>query len=109
MLGLTSGMNGFTRWAGDGLAFSAPTGVILTKTSLLPAGPVPFGMERLGTTNGTVTLRFTNLPPGQYIVEQCPNLGATWNPIGGSFTETTTQVQIPGAKAQEFYRLIRVE
>jgi hypothetical protein len=98
-------VNTFTRWSGDGLAFSGASGVALMKTDLIRP---PLRIASVSITGATLTLRFSNLIPGQYIIEACSDLGGSWSQLGDPFTETTVEVSIPASDARQFYRLFKL-
>jgi hypothetical protein len=100
--------NSFSRWSGDGLAFSGALGLALMKTHLIQAEPSELRISSVGITGGTLTLRFSNLDPGQYIIEGCNDLGAGWSQLGDAFTETTTEVSVPTSDARKFCRLVKL-
>ena len=100
--------NTFIRWSGDGLAFSGASGVALMKTDLIRAGPSELRITSVGITGATLTLRFSNLSPGQYIIEACSDLGGSWSQLGDAFTETTAEVSVPTSDARKFYRLVKL-
>ena len=60
-------------------------------------------------TGGTVSIQFSNLPAGQYVIEQTTDLGASWTSTGNTFSETSTDAQItPTGTTQQFFRLVRL-
>jgi hypothetical protein len=103
-----SSPNTFTRWSGDGLAFSGTAGVVLMKTDLIGAGPLGLSITSVSITGATLTMQFSNLSPGQYIIETCSDLGAGWSQLGNAFTETTTEVSVPTIDPRKFYRLVKL-
>jgi hypothetical protein len=99
-------VNTFTRWSGDGLAFSGSGGVALMKTDLIRSSDLR--VTGVSITNTTLTMRFSNLVSGQYIVEACSDLGGNWSQLGDPFTETTVELSIPASDPQKFYRLFKL-
>jgi hypothetical protein len=100
--------NAFTRWGGDGLAFSGSAAVVLMQTDLISGGPPDFRIESVTLIGATLTMRFSSLSPGQYIIEQCSDLGGNWSQLGSVFTETTSEVSVPAMDARRFYRLVKM-
>lgn len=99
----------FTRWSGDGLAFSGSGGIAIIKTDLVSAGPAELRIESVTLSGPTVTLRFPNLSPGQYIIEQSDDPGASWSQLGDTFTETTSEIPISSSATRKFYRLVKLQ
>ena len=98
-------LNTFTRWSGDGLAFSGSAGVALMRTDLTGSD---LRITSVSIAGATLTMRFSNLVPGQYIIQACSDLGGTWSQSGDAFTETTVEVSIPASDARKFYRLFKL-
>jgi hypothetical protein len=101
--------NTFSRWSGDGLMFSGSAGLAIVKTDLVSAPPAELRVSEVQIADGTVTIRFPNLSPGQYAIEQCDNLGGAWSRLGNSFTESTTDLLLSSSEARKFYRLVKLQ
>lgn len=101
--------NTFSRWSDDGLMFSGTGGVAIVKTDLVSAPPTELRLTEVRIVGGTVIIRFPNLSPGQYAIEQCDDLGGTWTRLGNSFTETTTDLLLSSSEARKFYRLVQLQ
>ena len=97
--------NTFTRWGGDGLAFSGSAGVTLMKTDLIRPN---LCIASVRITDTAITMGFSNLTPGQYIIEACSHLGGDWSQLGDAFTEATLEVSVPTGDARKFYRLFKL-
>jgi len=78
------------------------------KTDLIRAGPSDLRITSVSITGATLTLRFSNLDPGQYIIEACSDLGGSWSQLGDAFTETTAEVFVPTSDARKYYRLVKL-
>jgi DNA-binding beta-propeller fold protein YncE len=101
--------NGFSRWSSDGVVFSATSGIGILKTDLIRGGAAELRVDSVTVGGaGSVTIRFSGLSPGQYVIEQCSDLGGSWSQLGNPFTELTAEVPITSSEAQKFYRLVRL-
>ena len=101
-------VSAFTRWSGDGLAFSGSGGVALMKTDLISGGPSGPRLTSVSIAGATLTMRLSNLVPGQYIIEACSDLRGNWSQVGDPFTETTVELSVPASDTRKFYRLFRL-
>ena len=101
--------NDFERWSADGLALSGSTGVAIFKTHLLPSAPQELRVAVVSMTGGSVAIQFSNLSPGQYVIEECSDLGGAWSQVGTPFTEGTAELRVTSAEARKFYRLVKLQ
>jgi hypothetical protein len=101
--------NSFSRWSGDGVVASGASGIGILKTDLISAAAAELRVDSVTLdSGGAVTIRFSNLSPGQYAIEQCDDLGGSWSQLGNPFTESTAEVPITSSEARKFYRLVRL-
>ena len=101
--------NDFERWSADGLALSGSTGVGIFKTHLLPSTPQELRVAGVSMTGGDVAIHFSNLSPGQYVIEECGNLDGAWSQVGTPFTEGTAEIRVSSAESRKFYRLVKLQ
>lgn len=108
-IGVTVGSaNSFTRWSGTGLAFSGSTALGIMETDLVHAAPPELRFEKVTILGETLTMRFANLSPGQYIIEQSSDPGGGWSQSGNAFTEATAEVSVAATDARKFFRLVKL-
>jgi hypothetical protein len=103
--GVTGTASSICRWAVDGIAFRATSGIAIVRTSL--AG-IPFQEPRFQTVSvegSNIILHLGPLSPGQYQLEFKPTIYSPWSPQGAPFLETTTEIQIPNTGTEGYYRI----